>query len=170
MTGKSLELYFVEGRPDGMLTAEVFNWTGHILMTPRIQVAKALTRPEAARTGVYILVGEIDGFAAAYIGEAEELGRRILAGSRARLKWMGNTDAKTSYHKLHRELIDAEILKPEGNTCVFVSDYAFSSTSAAGAVVNGRSTRGPTAWKVKGTDTTFNTWEEQQLQATEAAA
>ena len=26
--GRSLELYFIDGRPDGMLTAEVFNWTG----------------------------------------------------------------------------------------------------------------------------------------------
>ena len=25
MQGKSLELYFVDGNPDGMLTAEVFN-------------------------------------------------------------------------------------------------------------------------------------------------
>ena len=32
--GKSLELFFIDGRPDGMLTAEVFNWTGHVLMTP----------------------------------------------------------------------------------------------------------------------------------------
>jgi len=27
--GKSLELFFVDGKPDGMLTAEVFNWTGY---------------------------------------------------------------------------------------------------------------------------------------------
>ena len=28
--GHSLELFFIEGRPDGMLTAKVFNWTGHV--------------------------------------------------------------------------------------------------------------------------------------------
>jgi hypothetical protein len=32
INGKSLELYFIDGKPDGMLTAEVFNWTGHVLM------------------------------------------------------------------------------------------------------------------------------------------
>ena len=32
--GRSLELYFIDGRPDGMLTAEVFNWTGHVLSRP----------------------------------------------------------------------------------------------------------------------------------------
>ncbi|MEZ5751520.1 MAG: hypothetical protein R3D60_05985 [Paracoccaceae bacterium] len=35
--GRSLELYFIDGRPDGMLTAEVFNWTGQ---GPRIQITK----------------------------------------------------------------------------------------------------------------------------------
>ena len=33
--GRSLELYFIDGRPDGTLTAGVFNWTGHVLITPR---------------------------------------------------------------------------------------------------------------------------------------
>lgn len=31
--GQSLELYFIDGAPDGMLTAKIFNWTGHVLMT-----------------------------------------------------------------------------------------------------------------------------------------
>lgn len=56
--GRSLELYFIDGKPDGLLTAEVFNWTGHILMAPRTQLANALKRPEARRTGVYILLGD----------------------------------------------------------------------------------------------------------------
>jgi hypothetical protein len=45
--GRSLELYFIDGRPDGMLTAEVFNWTGHVLMAPRTQITEALQREEA---------------------------------------------------------------------------------------------------------------------------
>ena len=39
--GRSLELHYIDGRPDGMLTAEMFNWTGHVLMTPRTQLAQA---------------------------------------------------------------------------------------------------------------------------------
>jgi hypothetical protein len=35
--GRSLELYFIDGHPEGMLTAEVFNWTGHVLKFPRAQ-------------------------------------------------------------------------------------------------------------------------------------
>jgi choline dehydrogenase-like flavoprotein len=75
--GRSLELYFIEGRPDGMLTAEVFNWTGHVLMTPRTQLTKALARREASYTGVYLLLGEVEGAPRAYIGEGEDTGERI---------------------------------------------------------------------------------------------
>ncbi len=31
-----LELYFIDGKPDGMLTAEVFNWTGHVRDLPGV--------------------------------------------------------------------------------------------------------------------------------------
>ncbi len=65
--GRSLELYFIDGKPDGMLTAEVFNWTGHVLKFPRTRIAEALRREEAEYTGVYILLGEIGG-AEFYIG------------------------------------------------------------------------------------------------------
>src|SRR3954465_6026096 len=75
--GRSLELFFIDGRPDGMLTAEVFNWTGHVLMTPRTQVSEALKRKEADFAGVYILLGEENEKPLAYIGEAENVGDRI---------------------------------------------------------------------------------------------
>jgi hypothetical protein len=93
----------------------------------------------------------------------------VLAGSQARSSWMGSTQEKTSYFKLHGELLETGVLQREGAYCVFSTDYAFSSTSAAGAVVNGRSTRGPTAWKLIDTEMTFNQWEETQLNASEAA-
>jgi len=290
--GRSLELYFIDGKPDGMLTAEVFNWTGHVLMVPRTQIATALKREEASRTGVYILVGERDDGPIAYIGEAEEVGKRlkdhaknkdwwtsavlvttsadalhkahvkylesrlveiaddlkvtklengnspprpslseasianmeffldtllmllpairvdmfldrkrprkessvlsqdndipmfqltnkrheltatarlengefiILAGSQARMKWAGDTTDKTSYWKLFDELVGQGVIIPDGSKRVFAMDYAFSSSSAAGAVVNGRSTRGPTEWKLKGTSKTYREWELDQL-------
>ena len=50
--GLSLELYYIDGNPEGMLTAEVFNWTGHVLKTPRMQISQALSRPEAKFTGI----------------------------------------------------------------------------------------------------------------------
>ena len=80
--GRTLQLYFIDGKPDGMLTAEVFNWTGHVLMAPRTQLKTALTREEVGRTGVYILLGERqgaeqEGETLVYIGRAEDISRRI---------------------------------------------------------------------------------------------
>ena len=69
---KSLELFFIDGVPDGMLTAEVYNWTGHILLVPRTRLADALKRAESSYTGVYILLGENDQESVAYIGEGEK--------------------------------------------------------------------------------------------------
>ncbi|HHN73143.1 MAG TPA: GIY-YIG nuclease family protein, partial [Thermopetrobacter sp.] len=75
--GRSLELFFVDGKPDGMLTAEVFNWTGHVLRIPRTQLLEGLKRPEVNRSGVYLLLGETENVPMAYIGEAEKLGKRL---------------------------------------------------------------------------------------------
>jgi hypothetical protein len=64
---RSLELFFVDGRPDGMLTAKEFNWTGHVLVAPRTQFSEALKRKEAGYTGIYLLIGENEGKPVAYI-------------------------------------------------------------------------------------------------------
>ena len=75
--GRSLELFFIDGKPDGMQTAEVFNWTGHVLMAPRTRIKAALGRKEATYTGIYLLLGEKDGRPFAYIGEGENIAERI---------------------------------------------------------------------------------------------
>jgi hypothetical protein len=86
--GRSLELFFIDGAPDGMLTARIFNWTGHVLMTPRTQLAKALKRPESAYLGVYLLLDEDEdnGKMRANIGESENVGDRIRNHD-AKLDW-----------------------------------------------------------------------------------
>jgi len=77
MTAMTLELFFIDGQPEGMLTAEVFGWTGHVLVTPRTRLSAALKRKESAYTGVYILLGEQDEKPLAYIGEGENIANRI---------------------------------------------------------------------------------------------
>ena len=66
--GRSLHLFFIEGKPDGMLTAEVFNWTGPVLRTPRTQLREALAREQSGFTGIYLLIGEGEKGPCAYIG------------------------------------------------------------------------------------------------------
>lgn len=75
--GRSLELFYIDGHPDGMITAELFNWTGHVFVTPRTRLSEALRRQEAGYAGVYLLLGEKEGQDFAYIGEAEDLRTRL---------------------------------------------------------------------------------------------
>ncbi|RYF36986.1 MAG: GIY-YIG nuclease family protein, partial [Cytophagaceae bacterium] len=79
--GKSVRLHMVEGTPHGILTAEIINWTGHVLSAPRSKLAGLLARPEITKAGVYILVGPKPddlGQTFAYIGQSENIGRRLV--------------------------------------------------------------------------------------------
>jgi hypothetical protein len=298
MDARSLELFFIDGLPDGMLTAEVFNWTGHVLRFPRTKFREALRRPEAQHTGVYVLIGEQDGSPLAYIGEAENIAERMrghIANKdwwdsavcisttgdllhKAHVKYLesrlveiarqigsmplenGNTptrsslseaaqanmesfletlgivlpairvdmflnkarsapkasdivtsptdhseekfilqtpkhdlyaeailrdgewivqkgslarrisrDGKTNYTELRDELFANGTLEIKDNTAVFIKDYAFSSPSAAAAVINGFSTNGRVAWKHSISKQTYKDWEKAQITA-EAAS
>ena len=80
--GKQLNLFLVDGKPGGLLTAEVGGWTGHITAAPRARMKELLQREEASRTGVYILLGEdpeAPEGVRAYIGEGDEIGIRLKA-------------------------------------------------------------------------------------------
>lgn len=292
MQGRSLELYFVDGKPDGMLTAEVFNWTGHVLKIPRTQIVSGLARPEAAYTGVYILIGAEDDEAKIYVGEAETLKDRlrqhlaqkdwwddaivvttagdalhkahvkylearlvetalsvgkarvengntptrsslneaaaanmesfldtlmmvlpairvdqfdekrrtsqvtakpaeqtdtffemqvrkhgvhaqavlrngeliVLKGSCVRPEWVGDRKTNTHYFKLHDELRANGTIEVRDGTGYVTEDYAFSSPSAAAAVVAGRSANGRTSWLIKDEHQTYADWELSQAE------
>lgn len=294
MSATTLELFFIDGKPDGMLTAEVFGWTGHILVAPRTRLADALKRTESSFTGVYILLGDHEDEPMAYIGEGENIANRIKShdakkdwwtrvvlitsaannlhkahvqylearlvtegnkaantklenstnpalpslseaakanmesfidqllmvlpairvdlftskakpdkptstkkteespvfeltlkkegimatailedgefvvqkGSLARAEYIGDRSEKSYYWKHHDKLVEQGILKDHGKNKIFIQSYAFPSTSAAGAVCNGRSTAGPIAWKVKGTGQTYKEWEAANLAET----
>jgi hypothetical protein len=295
MAGQSLELFFVDGKPDGLLTAEIFNWTGHLLVVPRIQLSQALKRKETGYTGAYILLGDdpTSSLTLAYIGEADDVAARIkshdankdwwttavlitstgnslhkahvkylesrlveqaqaagtlkldnqntppkpslseasianmeqfleylfivlpairvdgfliktrptpkadpklwideatkghptfdlrlengevdghaelvdgefvvLPGAKGRGHWIG---VDHNYRKLFEEVVESGAYAGDASSRQFVSAYAFSSPSAAGAVLNGRATAGPIAWTVSGTKKTYKDWEAEQL-------
>lgn len=112
--GRSLELYFIDGRPDGMLTAEVFNWTGHILMAPRTQISAALARKEARHTGVYLLMGERDGQPVAYLGEGDDISHRIKNHDINKDWWTTVvlvTSAANNLHKAHVQYLEARLIE-----------------------------------------------------------
>jgi hypothetical protein len=63
-----------------LLTAEIMNWTGHVIAAPRSDLARFPGRPEAGKTGVYILLGDDPaglGGLLAYIGEGDDVGKRL---------------------------------------------------------------------------------------------
>ena len=84
-TGKSVRLFLADGTPGGLLTAEIMNWTGHLVTAPRSDLGSLLKRPEPARTGVYILIGDDPDAVAgtrAYIGEGDAVGKRLAQHAR----------------------------------------------------------------------------------------
>ncbi|MRJ23107.1 GIY-YIG nuclease family protein [Pseudomonas haemolytica] len=302
--GRSLRLFLVDGTSNGLLTAEIMNWTGHVLTGPRSKLAELVQRPECGRTGVYFLVGpdpENNLRFKVYIGESDDVAKRlkqhnrpeasegttggkdfwekvclvtskdqnltkthvkylesllisianqvgrcellngtahdygnlpesdradmaffleqirtvlpvlgfdflrelskpsaavsaslvaqvsssprfnlevprygisalgqeidgeffVLKGSKARVEWVGT---ERGYQGLFKQLVAEGLLVAQGSdNLVFSDDYAFSSPSAAAAVVCGRSANGRTSWVVEGTGQTYAAWQDQQL-------
>lgn len=78
--GRTIKVYLAEGTPGGLRTAEVMNWSGHVLAASRSDLSALLSRPETQRTGVYLLTGEDPSSAdatAIYIGEADDINKRL---------------------------------------------------------------------------------------------
>ncbi|RUT93572.1 GIY-YIG nuclease family protein [Mesorhizobium sp. M7A.T.Ca.US.000.02.2.1] len=97
-----------------MLTAEVFNWTGHILMAPRTQISAALARKEARHAGAYILLGEQGGKPTAYIGEGDDISLRIKNHDINKDWWNSVvliTSAANNLHKAHAQYLEARLVE-----------------------------------------------------------
>ena len=305
--GRSLRLFLVDGTPNGLLTAEIMNWTGHVLTGPRSKLAELVQRPECARTGVYFLVGPDPNNSLrskVYIGESDDVAKRlkshnrpedaggkdfwervclvtskdqnltkahvkyleslligiagslgrcelvngtaheyvslpesdradmaffleqirtvlpvlgfdflreltkpsapavastlvpvsrsprftlevpryrlsaqgqeidgeffVLKGSKARAEWVGT---ERGYQGLFKQLVDEGVLvADDGEHLTFSDDYAFSSPSAAAAVVCGRAANGRTSWVVEGSGQTYAAWQEAQVGEAEISA
>jgi hypothetical protein len=113
MSARTLELFFIDGKPDGMLTAEVFGWTGHILVVPRTRLPDALKRKESSYTGVYILLGEKNDEPMAYIGEGENIAKRIKEHDSKRDWWTRAvliTSAANNLHKAHVQYLESKLV------------------------------------------------------------
>ena len=80
MSGKQIKLFLIDGTPGGLTTAEITNWTGHVLSAGRSDLADLLRRDEAQRTGAYLLLGDDEeavGNTRCYIGEADIVADRL---------------------------------------------------------------------------------------------
>lgn len=83
-TGRTIKIFLMEGDYNGILTAEVINWTGKIIVFNCDQMAspnhKEFLLQEVERAGAYFLVGDTDdnqGQRQVYIGESENVYLRL---------------------------------------------------------------------------------------------
>lgn len=82
--GKSIKMFLADGSPNGILTAEIINWTGHVLSAPRTKLSELIQREECSRTGVYFLVGSNSEnlLPIVYIGESDDVANRLKQHNR----------------------------------------------------------------------------------------
>lgn len=80
MTGRTIRIFLADGKPSGILTAEIMNWTGKVVVCPRTDLQRLADRPECRRSGAYILAGPDpdDPYGErAYIGESDNVFARL---------------------------------------------------------------------------------------------
>ena len=113
-TGRSIELFYVNDEPDGMVTATIpFQWSGHVLVSNRTQIKEALSRSESERPGVYMLVGEKDGEEYVYIGETDEIRQRLSSHASTKDWWSTAiiiTSSGEPLNKAHTRYLESRLL------------------------------------------------------------
>lgn len=77
--GKTIRIYLDDGSVSGIRHAEIVNWTGQAVSSPRSKIKALASWVESKKPGVYFLFGvdEETGEDAVYIGEAENVFDRL---------------------------------------------------------------------------------------------
>ena len=77
--GKTIRIYLNDGTVTGIRHAEIVNWTGQAISSPRTKIKMLSDWEESRKPGVYFLFGidEESGQDAVYIGEAENVFERL---------------------------------------------------------------------------------------------
>lgn len=78
--GRTLKLYLVDGTPSGVITAELGVSSVRALVSSRTVLPELVKREEAARTGVYLLVGPDPADVSrnlVYVGEGDQVRTRL---------------------------------------------------------------------------------------------
>jgi len=115
-SGKQIKLFLIDGTPGGLTTAEITNWTGHVLSARRSDLADLLKRDEAQRTGVYVLLGDDEaaiGNTRCYIGEADVIADRLRSQQRDKDFWdrvVVITSKDANLTKAHGRYLEARLI------------------------------------------------------------
>ncbi|MCJ8333853.1 MAG: DUF4357 domain-containing protein [Epibacterium sp.] len=93
----------------------------------------------------------------------------VRKGSTASLWETSNTNTAVNPRRTRQEglIVDGKLkLSACGTHFIFSEDVLFSTPTAAADVVNGRTSSGPTDWRIIGSTVTFREWLKQE-EATE---
>ncbi|MDO4887217.1 MAG: GIY-YIG nuclease family protein [Actinomycetaceae bacterium] len=117
MRGKHIELFLVDGEPGGITTANVSGWTGHVLVGPRKDLQRLLSRPDAQTNGVYFLLGDDpDAIKSTlcYIGRTEDFSHRFSDHQRKKDWWNRAvliSSREDSFNEGHWGYLEARLLE-----------------------------------------------------------
>jgi Domain of unknown function (DUF4357) len=114
--GKQVRIYLKDGSATGMRHAEITNWTGQALACPRTHFSDLRTWQEVQRPGVYFLFGvdEESGEDAAYVGESEVVGDRIvnhLTGKQFWTELVAFTNKDDNLTKAHVKYLESRLVQ-----------------------------------------------------------
>src|ERR1700681_3342379 len=76
----SIHMFLPSGTAEGIKIVEISNWVGRAVAGPRSRFEELRRRPEFAKTGVYVLVGQADpnGLPTVYVGEGDPVANRLI--------------------------------------------------------------------------------------------
>jgi hypothetical protein len=115
--GRTIQLFLVDGTPNGLIVASIHGWTGSVLVAKQATFDRLLARPETDRTGVYILFGPDPQDALsmrAYIGEADSVRDRVATSADERGFWETAVVITTSDEALtkgHVRYLEARLIE-----------------------------------------------------------
>tara|TARA_B100000768_G_C11197364_1_gene340140 strand:+ start:136 stop:1002 length:867 start_codon:yes stop_codon:yes gene_type:complete len=113
-----VELVLDDGTPHGLMIANIPNWVGVVVSSPRALLDRLKTRTEVHRAGIYLLAGpdpEIDGATQTYIGEGDKIWDRISDHHRNKDFWnivigITTTTAEADLSKSHIRYLEAKAI------------------------------------------------------------
>ena len=115
--GRTIQLFLVDGTPNGLRKATIHGWTGLVFVATTSTFAALTSRGELDRTGVYILAGpdpHQEGATRAYIGSANSVQERIKQSAIQRDFWeiaIAVTTSDDDLSKGHVEYLEARLLE-----------------------------------------------------------
>lgn len=115
--GRTIQLFLVDGTPNGLRKATIHGWTGLTFVATGTTFAALTLRPELDRTGIYILSGpdaEAVGGTRAYIGSANSVRERIKQSAQQREFWetaIAVTTSDDDLSKGHVEYLEARLIQ-----------------------------------------------------------